>query len=192
MERRRHPIFTQRLIFLLVNFKCRISNITKLSIVVDLTKKRSEKDISIDNNVSPNTVERIMDSYYSEIKLYKHHLPKVLSFDEFKERLLKKNPEAIINTPNDIGTPVVSEGGSVKSVIIGGKEFSGRDIRSIFSLRSSCFKIKADEKTITFEVSGYGHGGGMSQYGANTMAKEGYNYIQILTHYYTGTKVEGV
>ena len=68
----------------LVNFKCRISNITKLSIVVDLTKKRSEKDISIDNNVSPNTVERIMDSYYSEIKLYKHHLPKVLSFDEFK------------------------------------------------------------------------------------------------------------
>ena len=68
----------------LVNFKCRISNITKLSIVVDLTKKRSEKDISIDNNVSPNTVERVMDSYYDGVKLYKHHLPKVLSFDEFK------------------------------------------------------------------------------------------------------------
>ena len=68
----------------LVNFKCRISNITKLSIVVDLTKKRSEKDISIDNNVSPNTVERIMNSYYNGVKLYKHHLPKVLSFDEFK------------------------------------------------------------------------------------------------------------
>ena len=68
----------------LVNFKCRISNITKLSIVVDLTKKRSEKDISIDNNVSPNTVERIMDSYYDGVKLYKNNLPKVLSFDEFK------------------------------------------------------------------------------------------------------------
>ena len=68
----------------LVNFKCRISNITKLSIVVDLTKKRSEKDISIDNNVSPNTVERVMDSYYDGIKLYRNHLPKVLSFDEFK------------------------------------------------------------------------------------------------------------
>ena len=52
--------------------------------------------------------------------------------------------------------------------------------------------MKADEKTVTFEVSGYGHGVGMSQYGANTMAKEGYNYTQILTHYYTGTKVEGV
>ena len=68
----------------LVNFKCRISNITKISIVVDLTKKRSEKDISIDNNVSPNTVERVMDSYYDGVKLYKNHLPKVLSFDEFK------------------------------------------------------------------------------------------------------------
>lgn len=68
----------------LVNFKCRISNITKLSIVVDLTKKRSEKDISIDNNVSPNTVERVMNSYYDGVKLYRNHLPKVLSFDEFK------------------------------------------------------------------------------------------------------------
>ena len=68
----------------LVNFGCFISNITKLSIVTDLTKKRSEKDISIDNNVSPNTVERVMDSYYDGVKLYKNHLPKVLSFDEFK------------------------------------------------------------------------------------------------------------
>ncbi len=116
----------------------------------------------------------------------------VFPFDEFKEKLLEKKPDTIINTPNDIGTPIVSEGGSVKSVIIGGKEFTGMEIRSIFALRSSCFKIKADEKTVTFEVSGYGHGVGMSQYGANTMAKEGYNYTQILTHYYTGTKVEGV
>ena len=68
----------------LVNFKCRISNITKLSIVTDLTKKRSEKDISTINNVSPNTVEIVMDSYYDGVKLYKNHLPKVLSFDEFK------------------------------------------------------------------------------------------------------------
>jgi len=48
-------------------------------------KKRSEKDIAIDNNVSPNTVERIIDSYYElDKKVYKHTLPEVLSFDEFK------------------------------------------------------------------------------------------------------------
>ena len=69
----------------IVNYGCNISNHTKHSIAVDLTKKRSEKDIAIDNNVSPNTVERIIDSYYElDSKVYKNTLPKVLSFDEFK------------------------------------------------------------------------------------------------------------
>ena len=68
----------------IVNYGCFISNNTKHKIASDLTKKRSEKDIAFDNNVSPNTVERIMDSYYETQKLYKHYLPKVLSFDEFK------------------------------------------------------------------------------------------------------------
>lgn len=67
-----------------VNYGCCISNNTKLKIAADLVKKRSEKDIASDNNVSPNTVERIMDSYYESQKLYKHYLPEVLSFDEFK------------------------------------------------------------------------------------------------------------
>ena len=68
----------------LVDYGCFISNNTKHKIAVDLVKKRSEKDIAFDNNVSPNTVERIMDSYYESKKLYKHYLPQVLSFDEFK------------------------------------------------------------------------------------------------------------
>lgn len=68
----------------IVNYGCFISNNTKHKIASDLTKKRSEKDIALDNNVSPNTVERIIDSYYETQKLYKHYLPKVLSFDEFK------------------------------------------------------------------------------------------------------------
>ena len=68
----------------IVNYGCFISNNTKYKIAKDLTKKRSEKDIAIDNNVSPNTVERVMDSYYETKKLYKYKLPEVLSFDEFK------------------------------------------------------------------------------------------------------------
>ena len=69
----------------IVNYGCNISNNTKHSIAVDLIKKRSEKDIAIDNNVSPNTVERIIDSYYQlDDKVYKNYLPKILSFDEFK------------------------------------------------------------------------------------------------------------
>lgn len=68
----------------IVNFGCFISNNTKCHVAKDLLKKRSEKDIAIDNNVSPNTVERIMDSYYDSTKICKNYLPKVLSFDEFK------------------------------------------------------------------------------------------------------------
>ncbi len=62
----------------ITNYSCFISNNTKYKIARDLVKKRSEKDIASDNNVSPNTIERIMDSYYETQKLYKHYLPKIL------------------------------------------------------------------------------------------------------------------
>ena len=69
----------------IVNYCCNISNNTKHSIAFDLTKKVSEKDISIDNNVSTNTVERVIDSYFElDSKVYKNTLPQALSFDEFK------------------------------------------------------------------------------------------------------------
>lgn len=68
----------------ITNFGCFISNMTKHKIALDLTKKRSEKDIALDNGVSSNTVERVMDSFYETQKLYKHYLPEILSFDEFK------------------------------------------------------------------------------------------------------------
>ena len=66
------------------DYGCFISKNTKWKIARDLRDKISEKDIAKNNNVSPNTVERVMDSYYNNLKLYKHYLPKVLSFDEFK------------------------------------------------------------------------------------------------------------
>lgn len=68
----------------IVNKGCFISNSVKYAIALDLKNKISEKDIAKRFRVSPNTVERIIDSYYDGKKLYKHHLPEVLSFDEFK------------------------------------------------------------------------------------------------------------
>ena len=65
-------------------YGCFISKNTKWKIANELKNKISEKDIAKNNNVSPNTVERIMDSYYDTQKLYKNYLPEVLSFDEFK------------------------------------------------------------------------------------------------------------
>lgn len=118
--------------------------------------------------------------------------PNFYSTQTFSLEELRRNLNVKISGAEDIGTPILSEGGSVKSITIGGVEFSGRDIRSIFNLRSSCFKITVNNNTATFEVMGYGHGVGMSQYGANAMAKEGYSYIDILKHYYTGTQLSGV
>ena len=68
----------------IVNDSCFISNQVKYSIALELKNKISEKDIAKRFRVSPNTVERIIDSYYDNQKLYKHYLPEVLSFDEFK------------------------------------------------------------------------------------------------------------
>ena len=68
----------------IVDDGCFISNQVKYAIALELKNKISEKDIAKRFRVSPNTVERIIDSYYETKKLYKHHLPEVLSFDEFK------------------------------------------------------------------------------------------------------------
>ena len=68
----------------IVDYGCFISKNTKWKIAKDLMEKRSEKDIAKANNVSPNTVERVMDSYYDTVKIYKNYLPPILSFDEFK------------------------------------------------------------------------------------------------------------
>ena len=76
--------------------------------------------------------------------------------------------------------------GRVASVELGGVSLSGGAARSLFSLRSASFDVAETDGTFTFSVTGYGHGVGMSQYGANAMAKAGSGWREILTHYYTG------
>ena len=70
------------------------------------------------------------------------------------------------------------------------KDFTGEEMRKAFSLRSPVFTIKATEKTVTFNVTGYGHGIGMSQYGADFMARQGSSYEEILKHYYKGVEIK--
>jgi stage II sporulation protein D len=72
-------------------------------------------------------------------------------------------------------------------MVIGGSELSGSELRKLFSLRSTAFTLAYGEGVFVFTVTGYGHGLGMSQYGANVMAKNGFGYREILAHYYPGT-----
>ena len=81
------------------------------------------------------------------------------------------------------------ENGTVTSLSVGGVEVGGNELRTILGLRSACFTISFDDDAVTFSVTGYGHGVGMSQYGANTLAADGMTYQEILTWYYTGTTV---
>ena len=83
-----------------------------------------------------------------------------------------------------------SEGGGVLKINLGGKEFKGTEVRGKLNLRSTCFNIEGKGSEVLFTVKGYGHGVGMSQWGANAMAQNGKNYKEILTHYYKNTRVE--
>ncbi len=80
--------------------------------------------------------------------------------------------------------------GRVETVELGGAQLSGGAARSLFSLRSACFDVTQAEGVFTFSVTGYGHGVGMSQYGANAMAKAGSGWREIVEHYYTGAAIQ--
>ena len=79
--------------------------------------------------------------------------------------------------------------GTVTALTVGGVEVKGSELRTILGLRSACFTISFAGDTVTFSVTGYGHGVGMSQYGANVLAADGMDYRDILAWYYTGTTV---
>lgn len=77
-------------------------------------------------------------------------------------------------------------GGRVKEISIGGIVFSGREVREKLGLRSSQFVCRMEDGKIAFTTYGNGHGVGMSQWGADGMAREGETATRILKHYYTG------
>ena len=91
-----------------------------------------------------------------------------------------------------ISQEIRNETNRVSSININNKKFTGIEIRKKLDLRSTDFIINVKESTVEIETKGYGHGVGMSQYGANTMAKEGATYQEILNHYYSDVKIENV
>lgn len=80
--------------------------------------------------------------------------------------------------------------GRIKKIKINNVEFTGNKISTTFNLRSTSFTINKEGNQINITTTGYGHGVGMSQYGAEGMASEGYKYDEILKHYYSGVKIK--
>ena len=80
--------------------------------------------------------------------------------------------------------------GVVTEITLGSKKMSGNEFRKIFSLKSPSFTVKHTGGYFSFEVCGHGHCVGMSQYGADCMARSGSSYKEILRHYYKGVEIK--
>ena len=121
-----------------------------------------------------------------------YHTTVTYTDQELKDLVQEKYPEANFGADPEtwLGEPTYNTGGTVDKITVGGIELSGGQARTLFSLRSACFTVAHADGTFTFSVTGFGHGVGMSQYGANSMAAAGSTYTEILQHYYTGVTVE--
>ena len=134
--------------------------------------------VSVDSPEGEETVP----NYYSTV---------TFTAAEAKEKLLAAHPKLKLSGTPDRWFGAAAENGSgrVETVSVGGTDIEGTELRQIFGLRSACFTVAADSESVTFRVTGYGHGVGMSQYGANQLAREGKTWQEILEWYYTGATV---
>ncbi len=115
-----------------------------------------------------------------------------LSVEEMKKALSAcETPLSLGDDPAGwFGAPTLSAAGYVATQTVGGTALAGTGLRQLLGLRSASFSVAYAEGTFTVTTHGYGHGVGMSQYGADYLARQGYSYKEILTYYYTGTTVE--
>ena len=111
--------------------------------------------------------------------------------ENFKETVLGYKADAQFGDDPAawVGQATPDASGRVQSLPVGGLNLAGAEVRKLFSLRSTSFTLTYQDGKFVFTVRGYGHGLGMSQYGANAMAKSGFTCAEILAHYYPDTKL---
>ena len=126
--------------------------------------------------------EDAYSQYNSEVTITK---------DEFISKIKEYHIDFEIDfsKENQIEILEYTDGERVKTIKIGNLNLSGVEVRTIFGLRSAKFEVTIDGENIKFTVVGYGHGVGMSQTGADSMAKQGNNYEEIIKHFYTGVEI---
>ena len=139
-------------------------------------------DLPYLQKVSSPETEELVPNYYSV---------STFTAAEFKSLFLAAKPDADLSGNPDgwIRDIVRNDSDYVASVTVGGIKLRGNDLRTILSLRSPSFTVAYKDGSFTFHVTGYGHGVGMSQYGANTLAKQGLSAEEIVQHYFSNTTV---
>ena len=111
--------------------------------------------------------------------------------DELKEKIKVAYGEVTFgeDPAGWLGEATRSPAGTVTALPVCGTTLTGAQVRTALGLRSACFTAVYSEGNFQFTVKGYGHGVGMSQYGADYLARQGYSYKEILQYYYTGVEV---
>lgn len=115
-----------------------------------------------------------------------------LGEDALVELIAAKYPESGVNADNlrsSIEIVSTYASGRVETLRLGKTKITGKQARSLFGLRSAMFTITWSENGAVFHTKGYGHGVGLSQNGANGMAKHGFTYEEILHYYYTNVQI---
>lgn len=127
---------------------------------------------------------RSVESSWDEEVAKAFYMSTDMSLQEFYERL-------DLSYSKELNVEILerSESNRIVKLKINGQEFLGRDVYEKLKLRSCDFDFVLVGSNVHINTKGYGHGVGMSQYGAQGMAKKGYNYKEILEHYYVGTKL---
>ena len=123
--------------------------------------------------------------YESEVELTK---------EELLDKVKSKYPEIEINLDDSNCIQIIdfTESGRVKTIKLGNVEIAGTEARILLGLKSTNFSFEINNDKIKFKVLGYGHGVGMSQTGADSMAKSGSNFEEIIKHFYSGVNISYV
>ena len=133
---------------------------------------------------------RSVDSPYEDNATHQNEITRI-PVSEFVQTINASIEGASVTEEDVRGIQITarSSGDRAQSVQIGAVTVSGKELRSLFDLSSANFEVSVEADQVVFVSNGYGHGVGLSQYGANGMAEEGFTYQEILEHYYTGTEI---
>ena len=145
---------------------------------------------SMSNGYTENSQTVFNDTTFTSVKsLENENNPNY----KFQKTFSSSDLNKLLNISSiDIQNIERNETNHVKSITINNKTYTGIEFRKLLNLRSTDFTIEKQDNNYIITTIGYGHGVGMSQYGANQMAKEGASYKEILNHYYENTEISEI
>ena len=128
---------------------------------------------------------KVVDSSFDENETSGFVSQKTFTLQDFYEKLNLKYSDNLNITDKQL-----TSSSRVKFITINGQQFKGRDFMKKLSLRSNDYNIERKDNNVIITTKGFGHGVGMSQYGANALAKQNKSYQEILKYYYQGTNLQ--